>query len=59
MTNPAEDFEARLTRVLKAGVEELPVGRIVPPFATPHGLAPVAGRGEGPCAANWQWSASL
>jgi len=40
MTNPAEDFEARLTRVLKAGVEELPVGRIVPPFATPHGLAP-------------------
>ena len=40
MTNPAEDFEARLTRVLKAGVEELPVGQIVPPFATPHGLAP-------------------
>ena len=40
MTNPGEDFEARLTRVLKAGAEELPVGQIVPPFATPHALAP-------------------
>ncbi len=40
MTNPGEDFEARLTRVLKAGAEELPVGQIVPLFATPHALAP-------------------
>ena len=39
MTNPGEDFEARLTRVLKAGAEELPVGLTVPPFATPHALA--------------------
>ena len=43
VTNPGEDFEARLTRVLKAGAEELPVGQIVPPFATPHGLAPRSG----------------
>jgi len=39
VTNPGEDFEARLTRVLKAGAEELPVGQIVPPFAIPHALA--------------------
>ena len=51
MTNPGEDFEARLTRVLKAGAEELPVGQTVPPFATPTLWPPVAGRGEGPCAA--------
>ena len=43
MTNPGEDFEARLTRVLKAGAEELPVGQIVPPFTTPHALASRSG----------------
>ena len=43
MTNPAEDFETRLTRVLKAGAEELSVGQIVPPFATPHALASRSG----------------
>jgi len=43
MTNPGEDFEARLTRVLKAGAEELPVGQIVPPFATSHALASRSG----------------
>ncbi len=39
MTEPAEDFEARLTRVLKAGAAELSVGQTVPPFASPHALA--------------------
>ena len=39
MTNPAEDFETRLTRVLKVGAEGLPVGQTVPPFGAPHALA--------------------
>lgn len=32
MNEPDEDFEARLTRVLSVGAEQLPVGRAVPPF---------------------------
>lgn len=32
MTPPDEDFETRLTRVLTAGAETLPVGEVVPPF---------------------------
>jgi hypothetical protein len=40
MTNPAEDFEARLTRVLKVGTEGLPTGQPVPPFGAPHALSP-------------------
>jgi hypothetical protein len=39
MTNPDEDFETRLTRVLKVGTEGLPVGQTVPPFGAPHALA--------------------
>jgi hypothetical protein len=39
VTEPAEDFEARLTRGLKAGAAELSVGQTVPPFASPHALA--------------------
>ena len=39
VTEPVEDFEARLTRVLKAGAAELSVGQTVPPFASPHALA--------------------
>jgi len=50
MTNPGEDFEARLTRVLKAGAEELPSRPDRATVHDPHALASVAGRGEGPCA---------
>jgi len=55
MTNPGEDFEARLTRVLKAGGRGTAVGQIVPPFTTPHALASRSGpEAKGPCAAKWQ-----
>jgi hypothetical protein len=40
MTEPDEDFDARLTRVLSVGAEQLHVGRTVPPLdasrARPH-----------------------
>jgi hypothetical protein len=44
MTEPDEDFEARLMRVLSIGAEQLPVGRSVPPFDASRASAGRHGR---------------